>query len=159
MFLIGLTFLKQNSASASAFPCTCHVLLLCGTFSSFSCSSASESSLVSPLHVSRSKDKRERSPTTKIEKDFDLKKPRPRCPLQKEWQTAGNRAASDFLSTGPIRQSLITKTKGELENLIPRIMKAADDFRDMFPSFFESDSSLSIRLRNEERHLRFASLQ
>jgi hypothetical protein len=38
-------------------------------------------------------------------------------------------------------------------------MKAVDDFRDMFPNFFESDSSLSIRLRNEERHLRFASLQ
>ncbi len=38
-------------------------------------------------------------------------------------------------------------------------MKAADDFRDMFPNFFDSDSSLSIKLRNEERHLRFASLQ
>ncbi len=104
-----------------------------------SCSFASESSLVSPLHDSRSKDKRERSPTTKIEKDFDFKKPRPRCPLQKEWQTAGNKAASDFLFTGPIRQSLITKTKGELENLIPRIMKAADDFRDLFPNFFDTD--------------------
>jgi hypothetical protein len=79
-----------------------------------SCPSTSESSLVSPLHVSRSKDKRERSPTIKIEKDFDFKKPRPRCPLQKEWQIAGNRAASDFLSTGPIRQFLITKTKGNL---------------------------------------------
>jgi hypothetical protein len=131
----------------------------CAQPSPRSCSSASESSQVSPLHVSRSKDKRERSPTTKIEKDFDFKKLRPRCSLQKEWQTAGNRAASDFLSTGPIRQSLITKTKGELENLIPRIMKAADDFRDMFPNFFDSDSSLSIKLRNEERHLWFASLQ
>jgi hypothetical protein len=38
-------------------------------------------------------------------------------------------------------------------------MKAADDFRDMFPNFFDSDSSLSIKLRNEERYLRFASLQ
>jgi hypothetical protein len=126
-----------------------------------SCSSTSESSLVSPLHDSRSrdaKDKRERSPTTKIEKEFDLKKSRPRCPLQKEWQTAGNKAATEFLSTGPIRQSLITKTNRELENLIPRIMKAADDFRDMFPNFFDSDSSLSIKLRNEGRHLRFASL-
>ncbi len=37
-----------------------------------SCSSTSESSLVSPLHDSRSKDKREPSPTTKIEKDFDF---------------------------------------------------------------------------------------
>jgi hypothetical protein len=124
-----------------------------------SCSSTSESSLVSPLHESRSKDKRERSPTTKIEKKIDFKKPRPRCPLHQEWQTAGNKAATEFLTNGPIRQFLITKTKGELENLIPRIMKAADDFRDMFPNFFDSDSSLSIKLRNEERHLRFASLQ
>jgi hypothetical protein len=38
-------------------------------------------------------------------------------------------------------------------------MKAADDFRDMFPNFFDTDSSLSIRLRNEEKHLWFASLQ
>ena len=121
-----------------------------------SCSSVSESSLVSPVHDSRSKDKRERSPTTKIEKqdsrpkdkrersptnkiekDFEFKKPRPRphCPLQKEWQIAGNKAASDFVSTGPIHQFLITRTRGELENLIPRIMKASDDFRDMFPNF------------------------
>ncbi len=97
-----------------------------------------------------------RSKRTSILKSPDLVA---RCPLQKEWQTAGNRAASDFLSTGPIRQSLITKIKGEIENLIPRIMKAADDFRDMFPNFFDSDSSLSIKLRNEERHLRLASLQ
>ncbi len=132
---------------------------LCMEPSPRSCSSTSESSLVSPLHDSRSKDKRERSPTTKIEKDFDFKKPRPRCPLQKEWQTAGNKAATEFLSTGPILQSLITKTNRKLENLIPRIMKAADDFRDVFPNFFDSDSSLSIKLRNEERHFRFASLQ
>ncbi len=79
--------------------------------------------------------------------------------IAKGVETAGNKAASDSLSTGPIRQSLITKTKGELENLIPRIMKAADDFRGMFPNFFDTDSSLSIRLRNEKRHLRFASLQ
>ncbi len=38
-------------------------------------------------------------------------------------------------------------------------MKASDDFRDMFPKFCGSDSSLSIRQKNEERHLRFASLQ
>jgi hypothetical protein len=35
-------------------------------------------------------------------------------------------------------------------------MKASDDFRAMFS---DSDSSSSIKLRNEERHLRFASLQ
>jgi hypothetical protein len=68
-------------------------------------------------------------------------------------------AATDFLNNGPIRHFLITKTKEELENLIPRIMKAQDDFRDMFSPFFDSDSSLGIRVRNEERHLKFASLQ
>jgi hypothetical protein len=127
-----------------------------------SCSSASESSLVSPAHDSRSKDKRahtpatkidnkdsrlkdkrERSPTNKFEKDFEFKKPRPRphCPLKREWQIAGNKAAADFVATGPIHQYLITGTRGELENLIPRIMKASDDFRAIFS---DSDSSSSI---------------
>ena len=122
-------------------------------------SSASESSLVSPLHDSKTKEKRERSPTTKIEKEFDFKKPRPRCPLHHEWQNAGNKAATEFINRVSIRHFLITKTNNELENFIPRIMKAADDFRDMFPNFFDSDSSLSIKQRNEESHPRFASLQ
>jgi hypothetical protein len=124
-----------------------------------SCSSASESSSASPLHDSRTKDKRDRSPTTKIEKEFDFKKPRPRCQLHHEWQNAGNKAATEFINRVSIRQFLITKTKNELENFIPRIMKAADDFRDMFPNFFDTDSSLAIKLRNEESHPRFASLQ
>ena len=135
-----------------------------------SCSSASESSLASPLNDSRlkekrtrspptNKEKRNRSPPTKVEKDFDFKKPRPRCPLHSAWHKEGNMAATDFLNRGPIRQFLITKTKDELENFLPRIMKAQDDFRDMFPPFFDSDSSLSIQSRNEERHLKFASLQ
>ena len=130
--------------------------------SSSSCVDASprsESSSASPLYDSRTKDKRDRSPTTKIEKEFDFKKPRPRCPLHHEWQNAGNKAATEFINRESIRQFLITKTKNELENFIPRIMKAADDFRDMFPNFFDIDSSLAIKLRNEESHSRFASLQ
>lgn len=130
--------------------------------SSSSCVDASprsESSSASPLHDSRTKDKRDRSPTTKIEKEFDFKKPRPRCPLHHEWQNAGNKAATEFINRESIRRFLITKTKNELENFIPRIMKAADDFRDMFPNFFDTDSSLAIKLRNEESHPRFASLQ
>jgi hypothetical protein len=79
--------------------------------------------------------------------------------LHHEWQNAGNKAATEFINRVPIRQFLITKTKNELENFIPRIMKAADDFRDIFPNFFDTDSSLSIKVRNEERHPRFASLQ
>ncbi len=94
-----------------------------------SCSSASESSLVS-LHDSRlkekrarspltDKEKRERSPTTKVEKDLDFKKPRSRCPLHSAWHKEGNMAATDFLNKGPVRHFLITKTKEELENFIP----------------------------------------
>ncbi len=61
---------------------------------------------------------------------------------------------------GPFVNFLSRKPKrNELENLISHVMKAADDFRDMFPNFFDSDSSLSIRLRNQERHLKFVSLQ
>jgi hypothetical protein len=115
--------------------------------------------LASPLHDSRTKDKRNRSPTTKIEKEFEFKKPRPRCQLHHEWQNAGNKAATEFINRVSIRQFLITKTNNELENFIPRIMKAADDFRDMFPNFSDTDSSLAIKLRNEESHSRFASLQ
>ncbi len=55
--------------------------------SSSSCVDASprsESSSASPLYDSRTKDKRDRSPTTKIEKEFEFKKPRPRCQLHHE---------------------------------------------------------------------------
>jgi hypothetical protein len=106
--------------------------------------------------VSR-RNKRDLSPPSKqANEKFEFKKPKPRNQAWFEWNQGGNKAAAEY-STGPVRTLIHTSGKGELENLILRIQAALDDFRAMYPR--DPEPQQSSRMRDAERHPRFATLQ
>ena len=124
-----------------------------GTSRSLSSASTAVNSV--KLESDKTNKKRDLSPASKKD-DHDFKKPKCKSEAWWQWNKSGHQVATDYV-TGPVRITLITKTKAELDRLMVTLQRAADDFRTLFST--DMPPEIGIKKRNEEKHPRFVALQ
>ncbi len=112
---------------------------------------------MSPFANTKDLKKRDLSPGSKTHNSSSSKKP---CASNnnawQRWNRDGNAAAMAYIN-GPPQRVLQGKSDVELDALLAKVILAASNFRDLFPSDHEPE--VAMRHRNEERHPEFRDLQ
>jgi hypothetical protein len=107
--------------------------------------------------------KRDLSPPKPKMEEFEWKKPKPRNVTNEawtQWAHIGNVESAEYAS-GPVKEFLVTRTKDELTRIHAQVLRASEDFKNIYPKLDPSrqhpeDAILS---RNADLHLPFARLQ
>jgi hypothetical protein len=93
--------------------------------------------------------KRDLSPPKPKTEEFEWKKPKPRNVTNeawKQWAHIGNVESAEYAS-GPVKEFLITRTKDELTRIHAQVLRASENFKNIYPKLDSNMFNVRFRVR------------